>query len=94
MKNWIYILLVLMLFGGMISQTIFYVLGGIGMIAIGFGHLLNPEFARQLLVGRGFPVGEWKISPAAERMGVAIVRFVIGPALIILGCAFLFRFIP
>jgi hypothetical protein len=94
MKNLIYVLLALMLFGGMMSHTIFYSLGGIAMIVIGFGHLLSPEFGRKLLVGRSIVSGEWKMSPTAERIGVAVIRFVIGPVLIVLGCALLFRFIP
>lgn len=63
------------------------------MLIAGFGYLLNPEFARQLLVKRNFG-GEWEPSPSAERIGVAFVRFVIGPMLIICGFVFLFRFIP
>jgi hypothetical protein len=63
------------------------------MIAIGYRHLTNPDFARRLLVKRNFR-RDWEPSPKAERIGVAIIRFILGPILIVLGLAFLFGFFP
>jgi hypothetical protein len=56
-------------------------------------HLLSPKFARKLLVRRNFR-RDWEPSPEAERIGVALIRFILGPILVIFGLAFLFRFLP
>jgi hypothetical protein len=81
------------LIGGIVTSTIFYVSCGISIIILGFGHLLNPEFARKLLVRRNFG-REWEPSPGAERIGLTIIRFILGPILITVGFALLFKFIP
>lgn len=63
------------------------------MVILGLFHLLSPTFARKLLVGRNF-LRDWEPGPSAERIGIALIRFIIGPTLIILGLAFLFQFLP
>jgi hypothetical protein len=75
------------------NHSLFFAFGGICMIVIGYRHLTDPDFARRLLVKRNFR-RDWEPSPEAERIGVAIIRFILGPILMVLGMAFLFGFIP
>ncbi len=69
----------------MASKTVL-LLGGFGFIGTGIWHLLSKEFARKFLYARAF--GSWRPfeSKKIEEIGIALIRFVLGPVLIIVGC--------
>ncbi len=66
------------------SQT-FYVLGGVAIVGIGMANLLSEEFARKLFYRHA--AGSWGPSKSEtfERIGVGIIRFILGHALIVVG---------
>jgi hypothetical protein len=72
----------------MASPTI-YILGGAATIGTGMANLLSAEFARKLLYRHA--AGSWgpSESETVEIIGVRIIRFVLGPALIVAGCLLL-----
>lgn len=72
------------------KNELFYILGGIGIAIIGYCHVVNQEFARKLLVGRGI-LKPWNPSPTAERIGLIVIRFIVGPTLILVGTALIFK---
>jgi hypothetical protein len=68
----------------MASPT-FYILGGVAMIGLGVANLASVEFARKLFYRHG--AGSWgpTRSETVEKIGVAGIRFVLGPVLIVVG---------
>ena len=74
----------------MASPT-FIVVGGVAIIGIGMANLLSAEFARKLFYRHG--AGSWgpTKSEKVEKAGVGRIRFVLGPALIVVGYLLVMR---
>ncbi|AOW14370.1 hypothetical protein LPB72_03510 [Hydrogenophaga crassostreae] len=74
----------------MASPT-FIVVSGVAIIGIGMANLLSEEFARKLFYRHG--AGSWgpTKSETVEKVGVALIRFVLGPALIVAGSLLVMR---
>jgi hypothetical protein len=62
-----------------------YILGGVAIIGTGMANLLSEAFARKLFYRHA--AGSWGPSKSEtfEKVGVGIIRFVLGPALIVVG---------
>jgi hypothetical protein len=68
----------------MASQTVLIV-GGIAIMGIGAAQLLSHDLARKSLYSRA--IGSWRPmrSQKLETIGIMMIRFVLGPALLIAG---------
>ena len=66
------------------SQTL-YILSGVAMIGLGIVYLRSSELARKFLYS--YAGGRWRPSSSEkfEKIGIRIIRFVLGPALIAAG---------
>ena len=74
----------------MASQT-FTRLSGVAIVGIGMANRLSDDFARKLFYRHA--AGSWgpTKSEKVEKVGVGLIRFVLGPALIVVGCLLVMR---